>query len=306
MNVIPLAAIDIGSNAVRLMISNVERYPSETVFKKITLIRVPLRLGADVFTHGYVGDERRQHLYETMMGFKYIMKAYNVLDYRACATSAMREAGNGEAIMEYVKKETGINIEILSGMDEADLIFDSGMDKLLGKDNSYVYVDVGGGSTEITIYSGGKRVDSSSFPVGTVRWLSGKVDENTLKYMKRWLKRQASQYNLQSVIGSGGNINKVMKLLGKRELEPMSYTEIRVLRDHISSYSYEDRVHLLKLNVHRADVIIPAMDIFMMVMKSCKINDVMAPKMGLVDGIISNLYKNYAKEDMSSEALSYF
>lgn len=291
LKITPIGAIDVGSNAVRLQITNVEEYATETIFKKVTWVRVPLRLGEDVFTQGHIGEDRKAHLLEIMRGFRHLMNAFNVTSYQACATSAMREALNGEEIVEYIRENTNIQIDVIGGQQEADIIFASGLDEFISVKTTYLFVDVGGGSTELTIFSGGKRVDSRSFPVGTVRLLASKVDKKVWDDMKKWLKFQLLSHTPTVVVGSGGNISKVQRMLGKKEKEPMNYTEIKVLYDYIDSFSMEERIHQLRLNPHRADVIIPALKILLTVMKCCKIDQVLAPKMGMVEGITKLLYE---------------
>lgn len=290
MNRETLAAIDIGSNAIRLLINYVEQ--STTVeFKKAAFIRAPIRLGEDVFTLGYISNLKREKLCEAMLAFSHLMKSYNVKKYRACATSAMREATNGNEIVEYIAKKSGIEIEIISGKEEAETIFEAGdIAGFMNADRSYLYVDVGGGSTEVTIYSNRQKVTSDSFPLGTVRMISSAVDEKEEKRFKEWLKEAAASYSPVAIIGSGGNINKVHKLLAKKEKESLRYVEMKILYDQLKMMSYDERIKNMGLNTYRADVIMPAMKIFLMVAKSSKIDEIIVPKIGLVDGIIHQLY----------------
>lgn len=291
LKVTPIGAIDIGSNAIRLQITNVERYATETAFKKVSWVRVPLRLGEDVFAPGKeLSWEKIEHLKNVMCGFAYLMKAYNVEKYRACATSAMREAVNGLEVVEYIREQSGIEIEVVGGSQEAQIVMNSGLDQVVGTRGNCLFVDVGGGSTELSVFDKGVCVESRSFPVGTVRMLQGTVGETVVKDMKKWLRFQQMHYSPQIVIGSGGNISKVGRMLNKKELEQMNYNEIKVLYDYINSFSIEQRIHALRLNAHRADVIVPALKIFLTVMKSCKINEVIVPKMGMVEGITRILY----------------
>ncbi len=206
-----LAAIDIGSNAIRLLINYVDKSGSNDVtFKKAAFIRVPIRLGEDVFTQGFIGDEKRERLMEAMASFRHLMNTFGVRAYRACATSAMREAKNGAEVVEYIRKKSDIKIEIISGTEEAETIFDAGgLSMFMGGSQSYLYVDVGGGSTEITIYSNRKRVDSRSFPLGTVRSISNAVDSNEYQLFKKWLKDVALLHKPIAIIGSGGHIQTV-------------------------------------------------------------------------------------------------
>ncbi len=290
MNRETLAAIDIGSNAIRLLINYVEEH-GKVDFKKAAFIRVPIRLGEDVFTRGDVSPEKKERLCEAMMAFSHLIKTFNVKKYRACATSAMREATNREEIVDCIREKSGINVEIISGLEEAKTIFEAGgLAGLMESDQCYLYVDVGGGSTEITIYNNYKRVDSESFPLGTVRMISDAVDEAQMKAFKDWLKKKAMPHNPQAIIGSGGNINKIHKLL-KKEREPLKYVELKTLYELLKNMSFDERISNLGLNTYRADVIMPASKIFLTIAKQCKINDIIVPKIGLADGIIHMLHK---------------
>lgn len=290
MNRETLAAIDIGSNAIRLLVEYIEKNGS-VAFKKAAFVRVPIRLGEDVFSAGYIGDEKREKLSQAMESFAQLMRTFNVKAYRACATSAMREAANGAEVVDYIREKSGVNIEIITGIDEAKTIFEAGdMARFISKDQNYIYVDVGGGSTEVTVYSGHRRVTSESFPLGTVRMINSPVKVD-LKEFKEWLEQIALPFRPTAIIGSGGNINKVHKLLQKRQGESMKQSEIRALYDQIKPLSYEQRIKQLGLNTYRADVIIPAMKIFMTAAKSCKIDNIIAPRIGLADGIIHQLYR---------------
>ncbi|MDY4043178.1 MAG: phosphatase [Marinifilaceae bacterium] len=286
MNSKTLAAIDIGTNAVRLFISSMEEYPTEVLYKKIAFIRVPLRLGDDVFTTGKIEEKKRKRLRETMQGFSYIMSAFNVEAYRAYATCAMREALNGEEIVQELKEASDLNVEIISGVKEAETIFAGGMKEVVDNDKTYLYVDVGGGSTEVVVYSKGTKVDARSFPLGTVRMLNDAVEKGEMKSFKAWLKSIYQKYTPDYIIGSGGNINKVHKLLNKKEKETITYQELEILYKYIKSFNLEERERVLKLNTYRADVIIPAMKIFLTVGKTCQVNEIIVPKLGLSDGII--------------------
>lgn len=289
MNKSNFAAIDIGSNAIRLLISTVSISSKDTEPEKLLFIRVPIRLGEDVFSSGIISPEKKERLIESMRGFKSMIKVFNVESYMACATSAMREANNGIQICDEILRDNNLKINIISGDKEAEMIFNSGMREALGIDKNYLYVDVGGGSTEITIYSDHKVVDSRSFRIGTVRILQEAVDKDIMSNMKKWLKYISLKYNPTAIIGSGGNINKTMKLLNKKDKEAINYQELKVLHDYIKSLSYDERIDKMKLNPDRADVIVPAQKIFLTIMKACNIDEVYAPKMGLVDGIIKKL-----------------
>lgn len=291
MNTDIFAGIDIGSNAIRLLINNIEGSVLSPDFKKVAFLRVPIRLGEDVFTIGEISEEKKQQLIDAMQGFAYIMKAYRVENYRACATSAMRDARNGENITSIILKESGIKIDIINGREEADIIYEAGgLNNVMDKNRNYLYVDVGGGSTEIVLYSNQQKITSNSFEMGTVRMLVDAVKEEEEERFNSWLKNIYDQYAPFSIIASGGNINKVHKMLGKREREFLSYAEMKVLYDALKDLSYEERIRNYKLNTYRADVIIPALKIFLAIGKICKVNEIYAPKVGLVDGIVHHLY----------------
>lgn len=280
-----LAAIDIGSNAIRLLICNVENE-----FKKAAFIRVPVRLGEDVFTAGSIGQSKGARLVEAMEGFAHIMRAFEVSKFRACATSAMREASNGSALVEEIRRRAGIEVEIISGHEEAELIFEAGDMAGLGRSQkSFLYVDVGGGSTEVTLYDGRHRVDSESFRLGTVRMLSHASDPEEMGRFKEWLKEVRKKYNPSAIVGSGGNINKAHKMLSKKEREPLRYVELKILFEELSDMTYEERMDKFHLNDYRADVIMPALHIFITAAHACRVDEIIVPKVGLVDGIIHHI-----------------
>ena len=291
MNRDTFAAIDIGSNAIRLLINNIEINGASTDFKKVAFLRVPIRLGEDVFTKKEISREKKQQLIDAMQGFSHIMKAYLVTDYRACATSALRDANNGKDIVNTIVKESGINIEIISGEEEAEIIYEAGsFDNVMDKSRNYLYVDVGGGSTEVVVYSNQHKITANSFQLGTVRMLVDAVTEDEEQRFKSWLKEIYKKHTPLSIIASGGNINKIHKMLGKREKECLNYTETKVLYDRLKELSYEERIKNFKLKTYRADVIIPALKIFLDICEVCNVNEIYVPKVGLVDGIIHHLY----------------
>lgn len=291
MNTHTFGAIDIGSNAIRLLINDIETTDTGADFKKVAFLRVPIRLGEDVFTKNEISEEKKQRLIEAMQGFSHMMKAYGVTDYRACATSAMRDAKNGKEISEIIKKESGINIEIINGQEEAEIIYEAGgLNNLLDKDRNYLYVDVGGGSTEVVVYGNQQKITSGSFQMGTVRMLVDAVKDDEEKRFKAWLNEIGGKYAPLSIIASGGNINKVFKMLGKREKEFLTYSDMKTLYDMLKDLSYEERIQKFKLNTYRADVIIPALKIFLTISKICKVEEIYVPKVGLVDGIIHHIY----------------
>jgi exopolyphosphatase / guanosine-5'-triphosphate,3'-diphosphate pyrophosphatase len=286
-----LAAIDIGSNAIRLLIYNVDTNGLSVDFKKAAFLRVPIRLGEDVFTKRCISVEKQEMMMNAMYAFSYSMKVYGVDRYRACATSAMRDASNGVEIVELIRKNSGIHIEIINGQEEADIIFEAGgLEKVMDKNRNYLYVDVGGGSTEVVLFNNQQKILTRSFQLGTVRILSDAVDEGEFDELRKWLKKFYKDYFPLSIIGSGGNINKIHKLLGKKENEYISYPEIRVFYETMKDMTYDERILNYKLKNYRADVIIPAMKIFNIICKTCKINEIYVPKVGLADGIIHHLY----------------
>ena len=290
------AAIDIGSNAIRLLIANViiseDREPQ---FKKSSLVRVPIRLGADAFTNdGVISDANITRMINAMEAFKLLMNVHGVERYRACATSAMREASNGEKVTKQVLSQTGIKIDIIGGKEEAAIISSTDLNELIEGDNSYLYVDVGGGSTEFTLFSKGEIVNSKSFKMGTVRLLSNKktVNKEIFSNVEKWIKKNTKDLKGVSLIGSGGNINKLFKMSGRTEGKPISFIYLNAQYQFLKQMSYNDRVSELSLNPDRADVIVPATKIYLSAMKWSGARKIYVPKIGLSDGIIKTLYYN--------------
>lgn len=287
------AAIDIGSNAIRLLISNIIEEKDKPVrFKKSSLVRVPIRLGSDVFLHKAISDENIERLHDTLMAFKLLMKSHKVECYKACATSAMREASNGEVVAKEIFKKSNIDIDIIDGDEEATIIANTDINDYIDKDRNYLYVDVGGGSTEFSIIHNGKKVKSKSFKIGTVRLLNDIVKKKTWVNLEEWIKVNTKNYDEVDVIGSGGNINKIFKISGKTAGKPLTYFYLSTYYKKLKSYSYEERITELDLNQDRADVIIPATRIYLSAMKWSKAKYVYVPKIGLSDGIIKSLYYN--------------
>lgn len=287
-----LAAIDIGSNAARLLISEVLHEPgSKPQFTKLNLVRVPLRLGFDVFEKGRISAQREGMFLDTMRAYRYLLNVYNVRQLRACATSAMRDAANGPDIIRRVKEETGITIEIISGDKEASLIYENHIAENLDKEHSYLYIDVGGGSTELTFFSDGKLRYKESFNIGTIRLLKGQVDENTWEEMKEHLKNNTRSALPMIAIGSGGNINKVFSMSKKKEGKPLTLELLKDYHKELSGFSLEDRIRLYKLREDRADVIVPALQIYINVMRWAEIDLIYVPKIGLADGLVQSLYE---------------
>lgn len=285
------AAIDIGSNGVRLLIDNVVEFKKkETQFKKSSLVRVPIRLGEDVFTTGSISENNKNRLSDAMQAFQLLMQVNGVEKFKACATSAMREAKNGKEVIAHIFNKTGIKIDIIDGKTEAKIISSTDLKQFIKTDKSYLYVDVGGGSTEFTFFSKGNLIDSKSFKLGTVRLLDHKVEENVWNDAKNWIKENSEHLNEISLIGSGGNINKIFKMSGKRDGKPLSYVYIKSYYNFLNQMSYDERISELDLNPDRADVIIPATKIYLKAMKWCHAKKIYVPKIGLSDGIIKSLY----------------
>ncbi len=287
------AAIDIGSNAVRLLLSRVIENGKYPIFKKESLIRIPIRLGEDAFVRKRISAEKAEQLVNTMRGFKFLIEAYQAIDYMACATSAMREAENGEDVVKEIMRRSGIKLDIVAGQKEADIIYANHFEERLDKNKSYLYIDVGGGSTELTLFSHNQSITSHSFNIGTVRLLHGLVPDSRWKEMKQWVQVIAPEFKPVIGIGSGGNINKMFKLSRIKTGKPISYKRLRELDKYLNTFSLDERIKILGLRPDRADVIIPAADIFTSVMKWAKINRMYVPEIGLSDGMIRLLYERH-------------
>ena len=288
-------AIDIGSNAIRLLVSNViVEEDKEPQFKKSSLVRVPIRLGADAFVSGKISPENTERMIDSMEAFKLLMKVHDVKKYKACATSAMREAENGQEVASKILKETGIEIDIIDGKKEAAIISSTDLSELIESDGSYLYVDVGGGSTEFTVFSKGKIVNSKSFKMGTVRLINNKksVNKAMFKEVEKWIKQNTKDLKRVAVIGSGGNINKLFKMSGRAIGKPISYIYLNAQYQFLKQMNYSDRISELSLNPDRADVIVPATKIYLSAMKWSGSRKIFVPKIGLSDGIIKSLYYN--------------
>ncbi len=285
------AAIDIGSNAIRLLIASIIDEKGRPVkFKKTSLVRVPIRLGADVFLNGTVSEANKKRVLDTMIAFRLLMKSHKVVRYKACATSAMREAENGMAISNLVLKEARIHIDIIQGKEEAAIIAATDLHSYIKEDKTYLYVDVGGGSTEFSVIHRGETVVSKSFKIGTVRLLNDIVANSTWQEVEMWIKSNTDDYDAIDVIGTGGNINKIFKISGKAMGKPLTYFYLTSYYNKLLSYSYEARITELELNPDRADVIVPATKIYLSAMKWSGAKDIYVPKIGLSDGIIKSVY----------------
>ncbi|MEH6763173.1 MAG: exopolyphosphatase [Aequorivita antarctica] len=284
-------AVDIGSNAIRLLVVTViEQEGKDTLFKKTSLVRVPIRLGAEVFLEGKISDNSANRMIDAMQAFRLLMKTHNITRFRACATSAMREASNGRELAETIEAKTGLSINIIDGNDEAAIIASTDLKNLIQNDKVFLYVDVGGGSTELTVFANGKNVTSQSFKLGTVRLLEGLVDDRIWDEMETWIKKETKGFKRVSLIGSGGNINTIFKKSGKKIGKPLSYFYLSSYYELIKSLTFEERITELDMNPDRADVVVPATRIYLSAMKWSRAKNVFVPKIGLSDGIVKSLY----------------
>ena len=286
-----LAAIDIGSNAARLLITEViEDGKNDPVFNKLNLVRVPLRLGFDVFEQGLIPKQKIGMMLQTMKAFKHLMNAYEVKHVIACATSAMRDAKNSDDIIRKVKLETDIAIEVISGDMEAGIVFENHIAETLDKEHSYMYIDVGGGSTELSFFSNGRLIFKESFNIGTIRLLQEAVNDKTWEVMKEIIKTVTKGQKEVMAIGSGGNINKVFSLSKRKEGKPLSLELLKDYHKELSSVNMQDRMRLYNLRSDRADVIVPALLIYINAMRWAGATEMYVPKIGLVDGLIRHLW----------------
>ncbi len=291
------AAIDIGSNAIRLLLVNVYDNQETSSYKKVSLVRVPLRLGKDVFTTKRISDEKAIDFERAMVAFEQLMKVHQVYKYRACATSAMRDAENGVELVYAIKEKTGINIEIISGEEEAKIIRSTHIEQRLEKNHNFLYVDVGGGSTEISLYQKGKLQHSRSFDIGTIRLLENMVSDESWQEMQSWLQEITKNQSGLEIIGSGGNINRIYKLLDKTDWQVIRYSELQDIYSKLSKLTVEERMMKFKLHPDRADVIVPAALLFERIMNWAQSDEIQVPKLGLSDGIIKSLHENLSFKD---------
>lgn len=286
------AAIDIGSNAMRVLISNVviseEHQPK---FMKSAMVRVPIRLGEDAFTQGEISERNKKRMVKAMKAFKHIMKINEVNAYMACATSALREANNSKDVVELVKNKTGIAIEVIDGKREAEIISTTNIFESINKNRTFLFIDVGGGSTEFSILVKGERVVAKSFKVGTVRMINNMVNDAIWDEIKAWIVTHTAHYPKLAILGSGGNINKLFKMAGIKEGRPLSLIKINTLYNELNAMTYEDRILKWELNPDRSDVIIPATQIYLKALQWSGASEIYVPKIGLSDGMIKVLYK---------------
>lgn len=289
-----LAAIDIGSNAARLLIMQAEQYEDGQIdYTKLNFLRVPLRLGTEVFTTGKVSEAKVQALIDTMKIYALLMKLYGVDDYKACATSAMRDAENGAAIVNAVKKDTGIDLKIISGSEEADIIYQTHIADNLNPSKSYLYIDVGGGSTELILFSKGKIIFKESFNIGTLRLLNHSVSDKQWKSLKSFVKEQTNGLDGLKAIGSGGNINKIQSLSRLKQEKLMSSDLLNTYYKELKGLSTPERMHLYNLRSDRADVLVPALRIYTSILRWADISEIYIPKIGLSDGLIRMLFSEH-------------
>ncbi len=287
------AAIDIGTNAVRLLLSRVFENGEGALFKKESLVRIPLRLGEEVFTNSRISPEKTVALIKTISGFRYLIEAYQALDYWACATSAMRDAVNGQEVVEAIRNECGVELEIIDGRREAEIICSNHPLRFPDPNRAYLFIDVGGGSTELTLWADNRIIASRSVDIGGIRILKNLVTESQWLEMKDWIKSNTRKYRPLTAVGTGGNINKIFRLSGKGEEELLSYKKLKSIHEYLNGFTLEERIRTLQLRPDRADVIIPAAEIYLAVMKWARVKDMLVPLAGLPDGMVRILYQKY-------------
>jgi len=285
-------AIDIGTNAARLLIGEVKKEAGYSYVKKLSYTRIPLRLGEEVFENGIISPKKTEKFIKTIESFRLIAEVFEVKKLRACATSAMREAKNGFEVRDLIKEKTGVEIEIISGDEEAELIFETFMLLDFEKSKPFFVVDVGGGSTEVSVFEKGERIAAKSFEIGTIRLLKKKVKDSIWKDIHDWIIEYVDLTCPHNIFATGGNINKVQKLIGGNSMQPIALKKIQKLRININDLSIEERINKFQLKEDRADVIVPAMDIYIYILKELGADSVIIPKIGLSDGMIYDLYLN--------------
>ena len=292
MKIRKYAAIDIGSNAVRMLVANVVEYEKKTIFLKNSLVRIPVRLGQDAFSEGKISEVNIKRIIKSMKAFKLLMKVHGVKDYLAFATSALREAKNGSKVVEKGLEKSGIKIEIIDGKKEAKIISNTTIFDTISKEKTFLYVDVGGGSTEFSVLIKGKRTYSKSFKIGTVRLLNDKVSDETWQAAEEWVNEHTQGHEKIYLLGTGGNINKLHKMAGIKDDRPISYLTLNALSNKLNLLTYEERIVKLGLNPDRSDVILPAAKLFLKTLNWSGAKDIYVPKVGLSDGMIRELCKN--------------
>lgn len=289
-------AIDIGTNAARLLVGEVSTDDNSTFISKVSYSRIPLRLGEEVFENGRISEKKEADFIKSIEAFKLITEIFDVRELRACATSAMREAENGAEIRQAILDQTGVNIEVISGDEEAELIFGTFMLLDFDKSKPFLVIDVGGGSTEVSVFEKGTRVAARSFQVGTLRLLKGKAAANIWEEVKEWLSSHVDLNEVHQIFGTGGNINKTHKMLGAGHMEPINIEKIQGLRDELDALPLNQRINRFQLRPDRADVLVPALDIYLYIMKQLGCNEIIVPKIGLSDGMIYDMYNRAMNE----------
>ena len=293
MKIEKYAAIDIGSNAIRILIANVIINNSvNVVFFKNSLVRVPIRLGEDTFTSGNISNLNIKRMLKAIKSFKLLINIHEVIDYSVYATSALREAKNKSYVIKLIKEKTGVEIEIIDGEKEAKLISSSNLFKEIYKNSNVLYVDVGGGSTEFSIIQNGKRVIEKSFRIGTVRLLKGMVSDLLWIELKNWLVKNTKTFEKLTILGTGGSIGKIQKLTQENENKPIDLKALQLLYQKVSLMTHSERIIKYQLNPDRADVILPALNIYIKTMEWSKISEIVVPKIGLSDGMIEEIYRS--------------
>ena len=292
MKIRKYAAIDIGSNAVRMLVANVVEYEKKTIFLKNSLVRIPVRLGQDAFSEGKISEVNIKRIIKSMKAFKLLMKVHGVKDYLAFATSALREAKNGSKVVEKVLEKSGIKIEIIDGKKEAKIISNTTIFDTISKEKTFLYVDVGGGSTEFSVLIKGKRTYSKSFKIGTVRLLNDKVSDETWQAAEEWVNEHTQGHEKIYLLGTGGNINKLHKMAGIKDDRPISYLTLNAISNKLNLLTYEERIVKLGLNPDRSDVILLAAKLFLKTLNWSGAKYIYVPKVGLSDGMIRELCKN--------------
>lgn len=297
MKLLKFAAIDIGSNAVRLLFMNVIEDEKEVFFRKSQLVRMPVRLGEDAFyNQNLIRQPKTDKLLHTLIAFRHLIGVHEVVSYRACATSAMREASNSGEIVDYIREHSGIKIDVIDGQEEAELVYSNRIVEMIDTEKSYLYVDVGGGSTELTLFSKKEAVASGSFNIGTVRFLNEEISNDELLRMKEFVGGLSKKYRPIELIGSGGNINKIFKLSGNKEGVPLTLKKLKRIYSYVESFTIDERIKVLGFNPDRADVIIPATQVFLRIMKWTGAGKILIPKIGVADGIVHQLYHDYRQK----------
>jgi exopolyphosphatase / guanosine-5'-triphosphate,3'-diphosphate pyrophosphatase len=283
-------AIDIGTNAARLLIGEVADVHPYKEVKKISYTRIPLRLGMDVFETGHISDPKKEEFLKTLQAFKLISEVFHVEELRVCATSAMREAANGNQVRAEIKRKLGLEVEVISGEEEATLIFESFFSVAKNRTKPFIVADLGGGSLEISIFEKGQKMKSRSFNVGTIRTLKGMVTKKHWDEVNQWLKANIKSNKNYDLFATGGNVNKMHKVFGLKHMQPLQTKELKKFYNDLKKLSIDERIHKYDLKEDRADVIVPACDVYLRLCKALKISSMIVPKIGLSDGIILDLY----------------